>query len=99
MTVRFGDLEFDAEARQLYRNGSAVHLTGKAFELLKLLLERRPAAMSKAEIQEHLWPDTFVSEANLPTLVAEIRDGLGDDARQPRFLRTYTDSDMPSAAR
>jgi len=86
--VRFGDLKFDAEARQLYRNGSAVHLTGKAFEILKLLLERRPAAMSKAEIQEHLWPDTFVSEANLPTLVAEIRDGLGDDARQPRFLRT-----------
>jgi len=86
--VRFGHLQFDAEARQLYRNGSAVHLTGKAFELLKLLLERRPAAISKAEIQDPLWRDTFVSEANLPTLVAEIREALGDDARQPRFLRT-----------
>ena len=49
---------------------------------------RRPAAVSKAEIQEHLWPDTFVSEANIPTLVAEIRDAIDDDARQPRFIRT-----------
>jgi DNA-binding winged helix-turn-helix (wHTH) protein len=86
--VRFGELEFDAEARQLYRNGSAVHLTGKAFELLKLLLERRPTAISKREILDYLWRDTFVSEANLPTLVAEIRDAVGDDARQSRFLRT-----------
>jgi DNA-binding winged helix-turn-helix (wHTH) protein len=86
--VRFGELEFDAEARQVYRSGSPVHLTGKAFELLKLLLERRPTAISKAEIQDYLWRDTFVSEANLPTLVAEIRNAIGDDARQSRFLRT-----------
>jgi hypothetical protein len=63
-------------------------MSGKGFELLKLLLERRPAALSKAELQEHLWPDTFVSETNLPTLVAEIRDAVGDDARRPRFVRT-----------
>jgi DNA-binding winged helix-turn-helix (wHTH) protein len=86
--VRFGEVRFDGEARQLFRRQDAVHLSGKAFELLKLLLERRPAALSKAEIQEHLWPDTFVSEANLPTLVTEIRDAIGDDARQARFVRT-----------
>jgi DNA-binding winged helix-turn-helix (wHTH) protein len=86
--VRFGDVRFDGEARQLSCQQDAVHLSGKAFELLKLLLERRPAALSKAEIQEHLWPDTFVSEANLPTLVTEIRDAIGDDARHARFVRT-----------
>jgi DNA-binding winged helix-turn-helix (wHTH) protein len=86
--VRFGDVRFDGEARQLFRRQDPVPLSGKAFELLKLLLERRPAALSKAEIQEHLWPDTFVSEANLPTLVTEIRDAIGDDARQTRFVRT-----------
>src|SRR5262245_31472006 len=86
--VRFGEVRFDSEARHLSREGRDVHLSGKAFELLRLLLERRPAALSKAEIQEHLWPDTFVSEANLPTLVTEIRDAIDDDARQPRFVRT-----------
>jgi len=86
--VRFGDVRFDDEARQLSRHEHPVHLSGKAYELLRLLLERRPAALSKAELQEHLWPDTFVSEANLPTLVTEIRDAIDDDARQPRFVRT-----------
>ena len=88
MKVRFGDVRFDGEARQLFRQQDPVHVSGKAFELLKLLLERRPAALSKAEIQEHLWPDTFVSEANLPTLVTEIREAIGDDARHARFVRT-----------
>ena len=88
MSVRFGDVRFDADARQLFRQERAVHLSGKAFELLKLLLERRPAALSKAEIQERLWPDTFVSEANLPSLVTEIRDAIGDDARRTRYVRT-----------
>jgi DNA-binding winged helix-turn-helix (wHTH) protein len=86
--VRFADLCFDAEARQIYRRGAPVHLSAKAFALLKLLLDRRPAAVSKAELQDHLWPDTFVSETNLPTLVAEIRDAIGDDARCPQFVRT-----------
>jgi DNA-binding winged helix-turn-helix (wHTH) protein len=86
--VRFGDVCFDGDSRQLYRQNEPVHLSGKAFALLKLLLERRPSALSKAELQEHLWPDTFVSEANLPTLVAEIREAIGDDARRPRFVRT-----------
>jgi hypothetical protein len=60
----------------------------KAFDLLRLLIERRPAVVSKDEIQSHLWPTTFVSEANLPSLIAEIRTALGDTARQPRFIRT-----------
>jgi hypothetical protein len=44
--------------------------------------------VSKQDLQAHLWPDTFVTEANLPSLVAEIRDALGDDARQPRYIAT-----------
>jgi hypothetical protein len=35
-----------------------------------------------------LWPDTFVSEANLPNLVAELREALSDDAHAPRVIRT-----------
>jgi hypothetical protein len=52
------------------------------------LVEARPAALSKAEIQDRLWPDTFVSEGNLSVLVAELRAALGDVARRARFIRT-----------
>jgi hypothetical protein len=53
-----------------------------------LLLEARPAAVSKADIHEKLWPGIHVSEANLPNLVVELRAALGDDARSPQIIRT-----------
>jgi DNA-binding winged helix-turn-helix (wHTH) protein len=86
--LRFGDLTFDPGTRQLLRGSEDIHLSPKAFELLKALIEQRPRALSKNELHQHLWPATFVSEANLASLVAEIREALGDTARQPRFLRT-----------
>jgi hypothetical protein len=65
-----------------------VHLSPKAFDLLALLVRERPAAKSKNEIHQELWPETFVSDGNLGVLVTEIRDALADDARHPLFLRT-----------
>lgn len=44
--------------------------------------------MSRAELQQHVWPSTFVLDTNLATLVAEIRRALDDDAEDPRFVRT-----------
>jgi DNA-binding winged helix-turn-helix (wHTH) protein len=86
--LRFGDLTFDPDTRQLLRGREEIHLSPKAFELLKTLIDQRPRALSKNELHQHLWPATFVSEANLASLIAEIREALGDIARQPRFIRT-----------
>src|SRR5437868_866955 len=86
--VVFGDCAFDPETRQLRRGTTAVPLSTKAFELLKLLLDARPRIVTKADIQGALWPGVFVSEASLFTLVSEIRTAIGDDARHPRFVRT-----------
>jgi len=88
VTLRFGLNELDCASRRLWRDGGEVHLSTKAFDLLTLLVERRPAAVHKSEIKERLWPDTFVSATNLPTLIAEIREALGDDVRQAQFIRT-----------
>lgn len=86
--IRFGHFVLDLGTREL-RNGSEhVHLTPKAFELLVVLIEQRPRAVAKAALQERLWPETFVSEANLPILVGEVRAALHDDARKPEFIRT-----------
>jgi DNA-binding winged helix-turn-helix (wHTH) protein len=88
VNVRFDGLTFDSASRQLVRDGREIHLSLKAFELLKLLIRCRPDAIAKEDLQSALWPDTFVSEANLPSLVAEIRTAIGDTARTPRFIRT-----------
>jgi hypothetical protein len=63
-------------------------LSPKGFQLLELLLDRRPEAVAKTELLERLWPETFVSDASLHNLVAEIRAALGDAPRAARFIRT-----------
>jgi Tol biopolymer transport system component/DNA-binding winged helix-turn-helix (wHTH) protein len=88
MRVEFGEFTLDRGARQLLRRGKPLHLEPKAFDLLGLLLERRPEAVAKPEIRDRLWPDTFVSESNLTGLVAQVREALGDDPRTPRYIRT-----------
>ena len=88
MTYRFGDFSLDNDTRQLLLNGDEVHLSPKAFELLTVLLANRTRAVSKAELQQILWPSTFVEETNLAGLASEIRRALGDTASSPRFVRT-----------
>ena len=88
MRVRFDPFTLDLDTRQLTRGRRAIHLAPKAFELLETLVLDRPKVLSKTVLQQRLWPDTFVAEANLSNLVAEIREALGDRARAPRFIRT-----------
>ena len=88
MRIRFAGFTLDDERRQLLAHDEAVHVSPKAYELLKLLLEQRPKALSKAELHERLWPGTFVSEVNLAALVNEVRAALGERGRHGRFIRT-----------
>jgi DNA-binding winged helix-turn-helix (wHTH) protein len=88
VTYYFARFSVNGETRQLLAGGREIHLSPKAFELLLLLIEQRSRALSKAELQERLWPSTFVGETNLPTLVAEIRRALDDSPREPEYVRT-----------
>jgi DNA-binding winged helix-turn-helix (wHTH) protein len=88
MRVRFGPFVFDSATRELVENARPVHLSPKAFDLLQILIEQRPAVVSKAVLQDRLWPDTFVDEANIGIAVAEIRKALGDDPRTPSYVCT-----------
>ncbi len=86
--MTFGDFRLDTGARQLFRGAAEIKLSPKAFDLLTLLVDNRTRAVSKTEIHEALWPDTFVTEANLASLIAELRRGLGDRPQSPQFIRT-----------
>jgi len=88
MRVCFGDFVLDRATRQLSRNGEVRPLEPKAYALLDLLIRRRPAAVSKQEIRDALWPATFVSESHLSSLAARVRRALDTGAAGPGFLRT-----------
>jgi DNA-binding winged helix-turn-helix (wHTH) protein len=88
MRLVFGDCVLDRERRELTRQGSIVHAGPKVFGLLELLLDARPRALTKDAIHQSVWSGTFVSDATLTSLVAELRAAIGDDARAPRLIRT-----------
>lgn len=90
MHATFGAFTFDGATRELRCRGQLVHLSPKAFDLLAVLVRRRPSAVSKDDLHAELWPDTFVSDGNLAVLVAEIRRSLGDSAQHPAYLRTVS---------
>ena len=86
--LRFGDYCLDTATRQLLHGTNEIPVSPKAVDLLQFLIDNRPRALSKAELHGHLWPDTFVTDAALTVLVAELRDALGDRAAAPSFIRT-----------
>jgi DNA-binding winged helix-turn-helix (wHTH) protein len=87
-TMRFGPFTLDAQRRLLVRGSTAVHLTPKAFDLLRLLASEAPRVVSKRELHERLWPDSFVSEASLVELVKVLRRALDDHNPDAPVIRT-----------
>lgn len=88
MRAQFGSFLLDSTTRELRRDGEVVHLSIKAFDLLRQLIESRPRVVAKDAILETLWSGTHVGEGTLAAVVAELRNALCDDARQPQFIRT-----------
>jgi DNA-binding winged helix-turn-helix (wHTH) protein len=78
MRVRFNDFILDTERRELLRVGQPVHLQPKTFQLLEILAEQRPKALSQQELYDRLWPDTFVEKTNLHNLIHQLREALDD---------------------
>jgi Tol biopolymer transport system component/DNA-binding winged helix-turn-helix (wHTH) protein len=88
--IRFGVMEVDLERAELRKQGLRLKLTGQPFEVLSMLLQRPGEIVTREEIQKRLWPaDTFVDfDHSLNTAVNKIREALGDDANNPRFVET-----------
>jgi len=85
---RFARFAMDGDTRRLLRDGEEIHLSPKAFHLLQNLIDNRHRAVSKTELQQALWPATFVADTNLASLIREVRQALDDTADTPRFVRT-----------
>ncbi|HSC77912.1 MAG TPA: transcriptional regulator [Candidatus Acidoferrales bacterium] len=85
---QFGEFELDTPAATLRRGGQEIPLPPKAFQVLAHLIEHRRQVVSKQELVEALWKDTFVTDDALVQAITAVRKALGDDAENPRFIRT-----------
>ena len=101
----FGPYSLDPARRVLLRGGVTVPLTGKAFDVLLALVERRGRTVEKEELLDLVWADAAVQEANLSQQIFTIRRILGDDVRciatiprrGYRFVADVRESGTPAA--
>jgi DNA-binding winged helix-turn-helix (wHTH) protein len=84
----FGSVRVDADARAISTAAGTVHLTRKAFDLLLLLLECRPDAVTKEQIYARVWPHTFVADSSLQTVIHEIRQAIDVPGSRESWIRT-----------
>lgn len=88
--VQFGLFELDLGARELRKSGVRIKLQEQPFQILAMLLERPGEIVIREELQKRLWPqDTFVDfDLSLNSAVKKLRQALGDDSENPRFVET-----------
>ena len=90
MRYRFGEFVVSVRQRQLFRNGGSLPLIPPYFDLLVLLIQRRHTAVSRREIFDSVWTDVIVSDGALSQAIRILRRTLGDDSREPIFIRTVS---------
>ncbi len=84
----FGPFRLDVASERLWRGADAVPLRPKAFALLNHLVERRGQLVTKEELLDAVWPETFVGDAVLKVTIRQLREALDDDPKAPRFIET-----------
>jgi DNA-binding winged helix-turn-helix (wHTH) protein/tetratricopeptide (TPR) repeat protein len=84
----FDGFRADPVRRRLSRGGEVVSLTPKAFSILLALLDKRGEVVPKEDLIQQIWPDTFVTEANLTQNISSLRKALGERANDPRLVVT-----------
>src|SRR5579864_2932040 len=85
---RFGEFVLDPGRRTLSRADSPVSLTPKAFDVLFFLARNPNRLVTKEELLQAVWSDTFVEEGNLTQYISHLRKALGDNSEDTRLIVT-----------
>jgi TolB-like protein/DNA-binding winged helix-turn-helix (wHTH) protein len=88
--LRFGVFEADFKIGELRKNGLRIKVQDQPFQVLAMLLEKPGGIVTREELQRRLWPaDTFVDfDHSLNSAIKKLREALGDQAENPRFIET-----------
>lgn len=96
--IAFGDFRLNLLDGTLVRGGSAVPLSPKEFDTLRLLMERSPHLVTKEEFVSQIWPDTFVGDSSLARNISVLRKLLGDGMIETVAKRGYRFTEIVSDA-
>lgn len=90
VSVRFDAFELDELNALLLRNGKAVALPPKPFDVLCALARTPGNLVTKNALLDHVWGHRFVTDSVLKTAISEVRAALDDDPKQPRYIETVS---------
>ena len=86
---QFGNFELDLRTRELHKGGLRLKLETKPIQVLELLVERAGDLVTRKELRERLWPDSFVEfDRGIYTAMNRLRKTLGDTMDSPRYIET-----------
>lgn len=86
--ITFGPFRLDEPNECLWRGSQAIQLRPKAYAVLRYLVAHTSTLVTKQQLLDNVWPDTFVSDAVLKDCIRQLREVLGDEAKSPRFIET-----------
>ncbi len=84
----FADFRLDPANRQLCQGGKDVPLPGRAFDALLLLVQKPGSLITKEEMLNTVWRDSFVEEANLTVAISTLRRALNEDPHDRHYIQT-----------
>jgi DNA-binding winged helix-turn-helix (wHTH) protein/tetratricopeptide (TPR) repeat protein len=88
--ARFGSFVIDEAQARLERDGQAVEVAPRAFQVLCELVRRAGQLVTKDTLLDAVWGHRHINEAALKNLVSQLRQALGDDARESVFIQTVS---------
>src|SRR6202041_930462 len=87
--IRFGVYELDRDAMELRKHGAPIRLQEQPFRVLAMLAERPGEVISREQLQEKIWGNTFVDfDQSLNKAVNRVREALNDNAGTPQYIET-----------
>ena len=90
IAYELGDFRIDLRTMSLSKQGETVPVEPKVFDVLRCLIEHRDRVLTKDELLDLAWPDTFVTPNALTRAIAQLRKALGDDAGESTFIATLS---------
>jgi len=88
LKIRFGPYVLDEANECLWRDNEAIALRPKAYAVLQYLLAHPAVLVTKQQLLDAVWPETFVSDSVLKDSIRQLREALCDDAKSPHFIET-----------
>src|ERR1700678_1246976 len=87
--IPFGVYELDRDAMELRKHGAPIRLQEQPFRVLAMLAERPGEIVTREQLQERIWGNTFVDfDQSLNKAVNRVREALNDNAGTPQYVET-----------